>query len=142
MSSAPDFPYYNGQPVELRPMGWLAILASVAVGFILLVQLPFPDFPLNLVPAILFTGLPLLTLALVSGGHHGALFGRFGFKQLAQAIGFGLATMVASFAVGFVLIQLAPMASNATAATLTNAGPADIAVFLVRTASSCWAKNC
>ena len=62
MSSAPDFPYYNGQPVEIRPMGWLAILASVAVGFILLVQLPFPDFPLNLVPAILFTGLPLLAL--------------------------------------------------------------------------------
>lgn len=134
MGARADFPYYNGQPVDIRPVGWLAILAAVAAGFALLITLPFPDFPLNLVPAILFAGLPLLVLAMVSGGHHGALFRRFGIRELALAVAFGLATMVASFVVGFVLIQFVPMASNASAATLVNVGPAEIAVFMVRTA--------
>jgi membrane protease YdiL (CAAX protease family) len=134
MSSKTDFPYYNGLPVEIAPLGWLAIIASVAVGFWLLISLPFPTFPLNLLPAILFTSLPLLTLAAVSGRHHTALFGRFGLKEIALAIGFGLLTMVTSFAVGLVLLQFTAMTANATAAALVNIGPFDVAVFMVRTA--------
>lgn len=114
-------------------MGWLALVASVAIAFALLITLPFPDFPLNLLPAIVFTGLPLVTLALVSGGNHGALFGRFGFKELALAIGFGLLTIVVSFATAFVLIQLVPMSANPTAAGLENITSVDIVIFLVRT---------
>lgn len=134
MTSKTDFPFYNGQPVEIRPLGWLAIVASVLAGFLLLILLPFPAFPLNLVPAILFTGLPLLTLAGVSGGHHMALFGRLGLKELAIAIGFGLLTMVISFAVGLILLQFTSMTANATAATLVNVGPLDIVIFMLRTA--------
>jgi membrane protease YdiL (CAAX protease family) len=129
-----DFPYYDGRPVEIAPVGWLAILAAVGVGFVLLVTLPFPHFPLNLLPAILFAGLPLLVLAKASSGHQGALFRPFGWRALALAIAFGILTMVTSLAVGLVLIRLVPMAPNATAAALANVGPADIAIFMVRTA--------
>jgi membrane protease YdiL (CAAX protease family) len=134
MTSKADLPYYNGMPVDIAPRGWLAILVSVVAGFLLLILLPFPSFPLNLVPAILFTGLPLLTLAAISGGRHGALFGRFGLTELAIAIGFGLLTMAISFAVGLVLLQFTTMTANATAAELANIGPAEIAIFLSRTA--------
>ncbi len=128
-----DLPYYDGQPVDVAPLGWLALIGSVVIGFAALITLPFPSFPLNLLPAVVFTGLPLLTLAWVAGGRHMALFGRFDFRELGIAIGFGILTLVASFAVGLVLIQLAPMNANPTAALLADIGPVDIAIFMVRT---------
>ena len=133
MSTRTDFPFYNGQPVEIAPLGWLALMASVIISLALLITLPFPSFPLNLVPAIAYTGLPLLTLAAVSGGHHTALFSRFGFKQLGIAIGFGLLTIIASFAVGIVLLQFVEMNANPVAASLSHIGPFDITVFMLRT---------
>ncbi|UJW87514.1 CPBP family intramembrane glutamic endopeptidase [Devosia sp. SL43] len=134
MSSSIDFPYYRGVPVDIAPLGWLAIVASVAIGFLLLTMLPFSTFPLNLVPAILFTGVPLLTLVVVSGGNHTALFGRIGIKQLALAAGFGILTLAVSLSIGLILMRVTSMTANPTAAALANVGPADIAIFLLRTA--------
>lgn len=134
MNNQADFPYYNGQPVEISAAGWLALVASVVIGIALLMLLPFPNFPLNLIPAFLLVALPLLTLARVSGGHHPALFGRFGVKELALAIGFGMLTMVASLAMGLLLLQFTAMTSNPTATGLAAAGSADVAIFLLRTA--------
>ena len=133
MSPAPDLPYYNGQPVAVSPLGWLALLASVVVAFAALVTLPFPTFPLNLLPAIVFTGLPLLTLAAVTGGRHTALFRRVGLKQIGQALGFGILTLLASLAVGLMLMRLTSMTANPTAGALADIGPFDLAIFLLRT---------
>jgi len=131
--SRTDFPYYNGQPADISAMGWSAVVVSVAVAFALLISLPFADFPLNLLPAIAFTDIPLVTLSLVSGGHHTALFRHFGFKELALAFGFGLLTIVVSVATAFVLIQLVPMSANPAAAALENVSSLDIVIFLLRT---------
>jgi membrane protease YdiL (CAAX protease family) len=135
MSSKPDFPFYAGQPVELAAPAWLAIVVSVVAAFFLLTLLPFPDFPLNLLPAIVFTGLPLLTLAMVTGGRHAALFGHVGIKEVALAIGFGLLTLVASMLVGLVLLQVTTMTANATTDVVAGlGGGVDLVGFLVRTA--------
>ena len=133
MSSRPDFPYYNGEPVAIGGGGWLIIVASVVVAFLLLTSIPPMSAPLVLIPAIVFTGVPLLTLALVTRGHHTALFRPFGLKELALAIGFGLLTMVFSFAVGLVLIQFVEMTPNASAAELAAIGPVDLIFFLIGT---------
>lgn len=133
MGTETDFPFYNGQPVDISPLGWLALVVSVALSLALLIALPFPDFPLNFIPVLAFTSIPLVTLAAVSGGYHSALFGRFGLKELALAIGFGLLTMVISVLTALLLIQFIQMSANPTAATLENASGADIAIFLVRT---------
>ena len=134
MSTRTDLPYYNGQPVEITPLGWLAVVASVVAAFALLITLPFPTFPFNLLPAIVYTGLPLLVLAWASGGHHTALFGKVGVKEVALAIGFGILTMAASFGVGIILLQLVPMAPNPIGAEVAALGGFDIAWFLLRTA--------
>jgi membrane protease YdiL (CAAX protease family) len=134
MTTKPDFPYYNGVPVEISPFGWLAVVASVGVAFALLITLPFPSFPLNLVPAIVYTGLPILALAWASGGRQMALFGSIGIKDIAVAIGFGLLTMVASFAVGFVLLRFISMNANPVGAELAALDAFGVAVFMVRTA--------
>ena len=134
MRPGADFPYYDGQPVEIGLFGWLAVVVSVVAAFFALVSLPFSDFPLNLVPALVFTGLPLVVLALVTGGRQGALFRPVGVKEIALAIGFGLGTVVLSFATALVLTQFTPMSANAAAATLSQAGPAETAQFMLRTA--------
>lgn len=128
-----DLPYYNGQPVAIAPLGWLAIVGSVIAAFLLLIFLPFETAPLNLIPAIVFTGLPLLTLAAVSGGKHTALFRRFGFAQFGMALGFGVLTMLVSAGVALVLLRFVSMSSNPSVDTLTNIGPADLVLFLMRT---------
>lgn len=133
MSTKADLPYYNGHPVEISPGGWLALVASVAAAFLLLILLPLPTAPLNLIPAVLYTGLPLVTLAMVSGGHQGALFGRFSFWGLAAVLGFGVLTMVVSSAVGLLLLQFTTMTANATAGELADIGQVDLVLFLVRT---------
>lgn len=133
MATKRDFPYYNGQPVEISPFGWLAVVASVAVGFALLIPLPFPSFPLNVIPAIVFTGLPLLTLAAVTGGRHTALFGRFGLKEIGLALGFGILTIAASLAVGLILAQFITMAANPTVNELADIGTVGLVGFLIRT---------
>ncbi|SMQ65974.1 hypothetical protein SAMN06295905_1363 [Devosia lucknowensis] len=131
----PDFPYYNGQPVAIKPSGWFAILSSVVIAFLLLITLPFPNLPLNIVPAVIYTGLPLLVLARVTSGRQTALFRRVGVKQIAQAIGFGLLTMVVSFVVGFFLMQVVPMSANPTSGVAAGIGGGiDLGGFLVRTA--------
>lgn len=134
MGTTIDYPFYNGSPAEIRPLGWLAIVAAVGIAFALLTTLPFATLPLSLVTPIIYTGLPLLTLALVSGGHQNALFRRFGLKEFGLAVGFGLLTLVASFAVGLVLFQITDMSANPTAGVLANIGTVDLVAFLARTA--------
>jgi len=134
MQPKSDFPYYNGQPVAISPSGWLILVASVVAAFALLISLPFPTFPLNLVPAIVFTGLPLLALAYVSRGHHAALFRRVGIKEVLLALGFGVLTMVFSFAVGLILFQFTTMTANSATDGLADFSAFDMVIFLIRTA--------
>ena len=133
MQARRDFPFYDGQPVAIGPVGWLIIIVVVAAAFGSLIMLPFADPPLNLIPAIVYTGLPLLALAAVSRGNQGALFGRFGLRELGLALGFGVLTMVISFAVGLALLQFTEMTTNATMAGIAALSPVDLVFFLVRT---------
>lgn len=133
MTNRQDFPYYRGQPVAIEPRGWLVILASVVVALGLLVSLPMVAAPLNVIPAILYTGLPLVTLAAITHGAHRALFGPFGLKQLGLAIGFGLLTMAVSMAVGLVLRQFVDMTPNEAVDGLAALGAFDLFFFLTRT---------
>lgn len=133
MQAKRDFPFYNGQPVSISPLGWVIILAAVVAAFFLLITLPFATAPLNVIPAIVYTGLPLVALAVVSGGKQGALFGRVGLKELALALGFGILTMVVSFAVGFVLLQVTDMNANPTGGIVAALTPVDLVFFLIRT---------
>lgn len=133
MDTTTDLPYYDGRPVDISPLGWLIVLVSGVVAFAMLIALPFPAFPLNLVPPIAFTGLPLLALAAVTGGRHTALFGHFGPREFGLAFGFAVLTLAVSAAVGLTLSRLVPLTSNPTAGVLANIGPFDLVVFLVRT---------
>ena len=133
MSEHRDLPFYDGRPVEISGRGWLVILLAVTLGLVALVAVPLRDVPLNFVPAVLFVAIPLGALAMVTGPHWRALFGRYGIKQFGQSLGFGVLTIVVSGAAGFLLGLLMPMVSNPAVTSLAGIGPAELVLFLART---------
>jgi len=133
MSTKIDLPYYAGEPVAISPAGWLLIVATVAVAFLQLIMLPLPTPPLNFIPAILFTGLPLLALMAVTGWRKPALFRSVGLKEIGIGIGFGLLTMLSSAIVGFALANSIGAAANPAVEGLLAFGTVDLLLFLART---------
>lgn len=133
MSVKADLPYYAGEPVAIGAAGWLFILASVVVAFVLLIALPLTDVPLNFIPAILFTGLPLLALMAVTGWRRPAMFGRVGIGQIGLGLGFGVLTTVVSAIFGFAVSSLFGANANPAVTGLLSYGTADLLLFLART---------
>ncbi len=128
-----DFPYYSGDPVEISGRGWVVIMAALALAFAQLALVQLKAFPLNFFQAILFTGLPILAVVLVTRRPPTPLFRPIGAKGLAQAIGFGLLTVVTSMIVGVIMSQLMNLAPNASVADLAAATLPDLLLFLART---------
>lgn len=133
MSTKTDLPYYAGQPVAIAPAGWLLIVAAVVAAFLLLILLPFPSPPLNFIPAILFTGLPILALMAVTGWRAPAIFGRLGIKEVGLGLGFGVLTLVVSGIIGFAVANLIGASANPAVLALEGVGTVDLLLFLVRT---------
>lgn len=112
MTDTPDFPYYAGRPVLLAGRAWLILIASLALGFAALTLLPLPDFPLNLIPALLFLIIPLLALRRVAGPYWTALFRPVGLRQIGQMVLFGALTLAGSMAVALILSQFVSFSDN------------------------------
>lgn len=133
MTRTPDFPYYAGQPVLLAGRDWLVLMASLAVGFLALTLIPLPDFPLNLVPALLFLGIPLLALRLVAGPHWSALFRPVGLRQIVQMVLFGALTLAGSMVTALILSQFVSFSHNPVAQTMGEMGALELAGRLLPT---------
>lgn len=128
-----DFPYYAGDPVAISGRSWLVIMVALAVAFAQLELLPLTTFPLNFIPTLLFTGLPLLALMAMTGWSAPAVFRPMGFKGLFTGLGFALLTIVSSMIVGLLLARATGLAANSAVAELAKASTADLLLFLART---------
>ncbi|WP_426022629.1 CPBP family intramembrane glutamic endopeptidase [Brevundimonas sp. PWP3-1b1] len=128
-----DFPYYAGDPVEVSGRGWLVVLVALGLAFAQLELLPLKTFPLDFIPTLLFTGLPLLAVMAVTGGRAPALFRPMGFKGFFTGLGFGVLTIVSSMIAGLLLTRIMELSSNTAVADLAAAGVADLLLFLART---------
>lgn len=134
-SAADDLPFYDDQPSAISGRGWLAVVAATVIAFLTLTLLPVPPAQgaLSLIPAILFTAIPLATFARVSGGRWKILFRPYGLRLFGLSILFAIATLALSLATGLLLSTFAPLASNPVGDILADAGPVDIMVFIART---------
>jgi len=133
MPVKPDFPYYAGDPVGIGGRGWLLVVFSVVAAFFLLILLPFANPPLNFIPAIVFTGLPLVTLMAVSGWRRPALFRSLNFKTIGWGLLFGLCTIGVSVGVGVLLSSIEAMAPNKAVTGLATVSGLELVLFLART---------
>jgi membrane protease YdiL (CAAX protease family) len=113
--SGQDLPFYDGTPVEIEGRGWLVIVASVLVAFLALTLIPLRSFPYNLVPTLLFVGIPLLALRVVARQRWTCLFRPLHLRSFVLMLLFGLATLAGSMAVGWVLQRFVELHSNPVA---------------------------
>lgn len=112
ISSDADFPYYQGRPVAIGGRGWALLMASLVAAFAALTLIPLRSFPGSLLPPLLFAGLPLLTLAALTGGAWTALFRRVGWRDLGVMALFGVLTIIASVLAALAVSALSSIAPN------------------------------
>ncbi|WP_209443137.1 CPBP family intramembrane glutamic endopeptidase [Falsiroseomonas frigidaquae] len=93
-------------------------MASVAVAFAALALIPLRSFPGNLLPPLVFAGLPLLVLGVLVGRHWTALFRRVGWREVGVMALFAIATMAASLLAALVVRALDGVAPNPVTAAM------------------------
>ncbi len=108
-------------------------MAAVLVAFGQLELLPLKTFPFDFIPAVLFTGLPLLALMAVTGWRSPALFRPVDLKDGLIGLGFALLTIICSVIVGLLLTTVMAMSANSAVAALAYDGVGDLLLFLART---------
>jgi membrane protease YdiL (CAAX protease family) len=129
LTTPPDFPFYNGQPLALKPRAWALVLLAVALGFASL-HLPLPGGVWRLVPALLFPLIPLLALRRVAGPQAWpALFRRVSMRDLALALGIALLNIAVTFAVGAAVFAWFGASANPAIAALSRQGTGERALF-------------
>jgi hypothetical protein len=110
----PDYPFYNGQPVQLTGAQWTFVMLMVVLGFASLVWPALASLGGSggFVGAVLFSAFPLLGLALVAPRQWTALFRRVGLRELGWMVAFALLNIVVSMAVGAVVVKTVGASAN------------------------------
>lgn len=128
-----DFPFYNDRPAALSVRQWLLVLASVVVGFAALILIPQPNNLVALIPRILFVGIPLGVLAVVTRDHWRALFRRVHGRDVRTMIGFAVLNLVVTFALALIVKSLFGAAENDAISEAGSGGALDTVAFYVGT---------
>jgi hypothetical protein len=129
-----DFPYYNGRPVALSGMQWILLMIATAIGFLVLIfgLGIFTGRLTGFVPVVLYVAIPLGVLALVSGRHWTALFGKVGWRDVLLMVAFAILNILVTLGVGAVLVHLTETTGNPGVAALAEQSPADILIYYLR----------
>lgn len=133
MAGKQDLPFYDGHPVEVGGLGWLFLLASVAFAFLALVSIPLRSFPVDLIPTLLFAGMPLLALRLVTGQYWTALFRPIGLSSVGLMIVFAMISLAGSLGMGLLLQQFFALHDNPVSTTFASMSKLDVAALILPT---------
>lgn len=136
MTGKPDFPFYNDQPSRITAVGWLVVLASTGLAFYLLtgpILLVLPVAVGLYAAPMLFAGIPLIALHLVSKGHGLAVFRRYTIKSFGLSLGFAVLTIGVSVLVALILSLVSTFTANPAGTAIEQASGAGLAIFLSRT---------
>ena len=128
-----DFPYYSGEPVALTPLQWFLLAVSPALGFAALVLIPASNNVGELVPRILFTGIPLAALIYVAKDKWKALFSKPKLADYKVMVGFFLLNIAVTVVIAGLVKALFGANANPATDTLTNASAVEYVAFYVGT---------
>lgn len=133
--SAADFPFYNGEPVELSGKQWVALLLLCLSGFLLLTLFGwlFTGPLTQMIPALCFAGLPLLGLACAGPRCLPALFRPLTAKALLLIPAFALLNLLITVIVALLVASNAEVSVNPAVALIRSFNNFEFLVFLVRT---------
>ncbi|MGE8225358.1 MAG: CPBP family intramembrane glutamic endopeptidase [Stenotrophomonas sp.] len=120
-----DFPFYAGTPVGLSGAQWGVVLAGVILAFYMLTS-PWaqPAQPWGIwVPALLFCGVQLAALALVTGRNWTALFHRVTARDVLLMVGIAVLNLVVTLLLGALVTGLHHGSANPLFQSLGQADP-------------------
>ncbi|MCI2956308.1 CPBP family intramembrane metalloprotease [Agromyces atrinae] len=129
-----DFPFYDGQPVEVAAWKWIVIILGCFAAFAVFVSIPADNNVSSLLPRALFPAIMLAVFVLLTGRHWSAIFKKLTGSDWLNMVVFGLLTIVISFVVGAILRAIFGASANTAADGLAAGGPVEIGAFLVGTA--------
>lgn len=128
-----DFPYYNGEPVDVAGWKWGVIILSCIAGFAALIFYPATNDLQLLVPRILFPAIPLAVFIGFTGRYWRALFRKLTGADYLNMVFFWLLNLAVSAAVGLVVMLVFGANANAATDGVAQGGPLQIAAFYVGT---------
>lgn len=128
-----DFPFYNGQPVEVAAWKWGVIVLSCVVGFAALMFYPAHNDVQSLVPRILFPAIPLAVFIYFTGQYWKSLFKKPTGRDFLTMVIFWLLNLAVSGIVGIAVKIFFGANSNPATAGLADGGPGGIAAFYAGT---------
>ncbi|MEJ2273791.1 MAG: CPBP family intramembrane metalloprotease [Woeseiaceae bacterium] len=131
MKPEPDFPYYDGEPVEISAMRWLVPLAAVgAATYLLLVQPQvFSEGYWRLGPGLLIAILPLAGLALITREHWTALFRKVRLKEIGWMFAFALLNYAIAIPLGLISMNFIETAENPGISGMAESGVVEQILF-------------
>lgn len=132
-----DLPYYRGTPVAISPVGWIVVLAAVALAFTLLMrtQLMFPHGWASFIPGITFVVIPLAALAAVAGSRAPfALFRPLRARDPLFMVGFFLLNAIVTIVLGNIVVAVFDAVANPAADRVATASAMDRVLFFAASA--------
>ncbi len=132
--TARDFPFYNGLPKKINGARWWLVMIGVLAGFLVLSYATIFEGPyLSFIPALLFPGIPLICLAMVTGHYWKELFYKVKWRDIKWMILFALLNIIVTLSVSFLVKALFGTNPNAAVSQLGEMERGDQILFLVRT---------
>lgn len=129
-----DFPYYAGEPVTVTGGRWWVVVLACALGFAGLITLPLTGTWTQFVPAILFTGLPLVALAWAAKDHWRAIFRKVRPGDLGAMLFFWILNLVVSAVAAGILTKVTDTNANPSADSLADMGGFERVMFFLKAA--------
>jgi uncharacterized protein len=118
-----DFPYYDGEPVDVAAWKWLLIILGCAVGFFVLISIPSDTNVEGLLSRALFPAIMLAVFIPLTGRYWSAIFHILTKGDWLNMVVLGLLTIVISFLVGFVIRAIFDSSANTAADGVASGGP-------------------
>ena len=128
-----DFPYYDGEPVDVAGWKWGVIVLACVAGFAALVFYPAYNDLQALVSRILFPAIPLAFFIAFTGRYWKSLFKKLRGVDYLNMVVFWLLNLGVSFGVGAIVMVLFGAKANPATDGLAGSGVLNIAAFYVGT---------
>ena len=128
-----DFPYYDGQPVNVAGWKWAVIFLACLAGFAALIFYPTANNIQALVPRILFPAIPLAVFIGFTGRYWKALFRKLTGADVLTMVVFFLLNLVVTLGVGAIVLNVFGANANSAADGIFDHGPVETIAFYAGT---------
>jgi membrane protease YdiL (CAAX protease family) len=136
-----DFPYYDGEPVEVTTGRWIAIIASCAVAIIVLSLIPQPNNLVALIPRILFPVIMLVVFIALVPRFWKSIFRRIGGWDVLTMVFFAILNGIVSFIIGGIIRAVTTTTGNPATDGLRHLNPGELVSFYLGTGAQLFGEE-